>query len=123
MMKCLVEKSIIINDLTINLILFKMYKSFLLLISDQKEMGIGSVTLGSPPLIEGLKSTTASYNLFGVNKKLLSTIISEKTSRILKAPVLLLLFLKIKKNEEEIAKPLMKFLTEMLTEVIKKNNY
>jgi hypothetical protein len=122
-MKCLVEKSIIINDLTINLILFKMYKSFLLLISDQKEMGIGSVTLGSPPLIEGLKSTTASYNLFGVNKKLLSTIISEKTSRILKAPVLLLLFLKTKKNEEEIAKPLMKFLTEMLTEVIKKNNY
>ena len=123
MMKCLVEKSITINDLTINLILFKMYKSYLLLISDQKEMGIGSVTLGSPPLIEGLKSTTASYNLFGVNKKLLSTIISEKTSRILKAPVLLLLFLKIKKNEEEIAKPLMKFLTEMLTEVIKKNNY
>ena len=123
MMKCLVEKSIIINDLTINLILFKMYKSFLLIISDQKEMGIGSVTLGSPPLIEGLKSTTASYNLFGVNKKLLSTIISEKTSRILKAPVLLLLFLKIKKNEEEIAKPLMKFLTELLTEVIKKNNY
>lgn len=123
MMKCLVEKSITINDLTINLILFKMYKSYLLLISDQKEMGIGSVTLGSPPLIEGLKSTTASYNLFGVNKKLLSTIISEKTSRILKAPVLLLLFLKIIKNEEEIAKPLMKFLTEMLTEVIKKNNY
>ncbi len=123
MMKCLVEKSISINDLTINLILFKMYKSYLLLISDQKEMGIGSVTLGSPPLIEGLKSTTASYNLFGVNKKLLNTIISEKTSRILKAPVLLLLFLKIKKNEEEIAKPLMKFLTEMLTEVIKKNNY
>jgi hypothetical protein len=122
-MKCLVEKSITINDLTINLILFKMYKSYLLLISDQKEMGIGSVTLGSPPLIEGLKSTTASYNLFGVNKKLLSTIISEKTSRILKAPVLLLLFLKIKKNEEEIAKPLMKFLTELLTEVIKKNNY
>lgn len=119
-MKPLVEKSLKIDEIRIYLTLFKLYKSYLLIISDQKEMGIGNVTLGSPPLVEGLKSTTASYNLFGVNSKLLNTIISEKTSHILKAPVLLLLFLKIKKKEEEIAKPLMRFINEILTDLIEK---
>ncbi|MFW9898168.1 MAG: hypothetical protein ACFFDO_02785 [Candidatus Thorarchaeota archaeon] len=119
-MKNLVDKNIEIDDTTIYFTLYKLHKSYLLLISDQKNMGIGSVTLSSPPLIEGLKSTAASYNLFGVEKKLLSTIISEKASNILKAPVLLLLFLKIKKKEEEIAKPLMKFLIEILTDIAEK---
>ncbi len=117
-MRCIAEKSLKLKEITIQLTLFKMHKSYLLLISDQIEMGIGSVTLGSPPLIEGLKSTSASYNLFGVNKKLLSKIISEFSSNILKLPVLLLLFLKVNKKEEEIAKPLMKFLNEVLREVI-----
>jgi len=121
-MKCLIEKSTNFNDFTFYLSLFKMHKSYLLLISDQAEMGIGSVTLGSPPLIEGLKPPTFSYNLFGsFNKKLLSTIISEKASKILSAPVLLLLFLKIEKKEEDLAKPLVTFLTEVLTEITNKN--
>jgi len=119
-MKKLADKSIEIDNTIIYLTLFKLHKSYLLLISDQKDMGIGSVTLASPPLVEGLKSTAASYNLFGVDQKLLSTIISEKTSNILKAPVLLLLFLKIKKNEEGIAKQLMKFLNEILKDIMEK---
>ena len=57
-------------------------------------MGIGNVSLGSPSLIKGVKSPTASYNLFGVNNKLLSTVIVERASKALNAPVLLLLFLK-----------------------------
>ena len=118
-MKLLAEKNIKIDDILFYLILFKLHKSYLLLISDQKNMGIGSVTLGSPPTINGLKSTAASYKLFGVNKQLLSTIIAERASYILKAPVLLLLFLKIKKKEEDIAKPLISFLNEILTEVTK----
>ena len=121
-MKKLADKSIEIDNTIIYLTLFKLHKSYLLLISDQKDMGIGSVTLASPPLVEGLKSTAASYNLFGVDQKLLSTIISEKTSNILKAPVLLLLFLKIKKNEEGIAKQLMKFLNEILKDIAEKQN-
>ena len=116
-MKCLIEKSYIFDDITFYFSLFKLYKSYLLLISDQEEMGIGSVTLGSPPLINGLKSTTSSYNLFGINKKLLSTILSEKASHLLKSPVLLLLFLKIDKSEEELAKPLVNFLNGTLAEL------
>jgi len=117
-MKNLIDKNLNLDKITIFLSLIKLHKSYLLLISDQKDMGIGSVTLASPPLIEGLKSTAASYNLFGVEKKLLSTIISERASNILKAPVLLLLFLKSKIKEEDIAKPIIEFLNSILSGII-----
>ncbi|MCP4762477.1 MAG: hypothetical protein GY870_11910, partial [archaeon] len=103
----------------IYLALYKLYKSYLLLISDQKDLGIGTITMGSPPMIEGLKSTGSSYQLFGVDKKLLSTIIVEKASNVLKSPVLLLLFLKVEKKEEELVKPLAEFLNEVLKNIKK----
>ena len=117
-MKLLAKENIKIEDITMYLNLFKLHKSFLLLISDQPNMGIGNVTLGSPPIIEGIRAPTASYNLFGMNTKMLSTIIAERASNILKAPVLLLLFLKSKKNDEEIIKPLVNFLNNVLKKII-----
>lgn len=119
-MKLLAEENIKIDEITIYINLFQLHKSFLLLISDQLNMGIGNVTLGSPPMIKGIKSLTSSYNLFGMNTKLLSTIIAERASNILKAPVLLLLFLKSKKKDEEIIKPLTKFLNKILEEAREK---
>jgi hypothetical protein len=119
-MKLLTESNIKIDDITIYLNLFKLHKSFLLLISDQEDMGIGNVTLSSPSVIKGIKSPTASYNLFGMDTKLLSTIIAEKTTNILKAPVLLLLFLKNMKSDEDIIKPLVKFLNETLEKISNK---
>ncbi|MFX1325354.1 MAG: hypothetical protein ACFE8N_10370 [Promethearchaeota archaeon] len=106
-----------IDETSVYLRLYKLYKSFLLLISDQKDMGIGNVTLGSPPIVEGIKSPTASYNLFGMESRLLSTIIAERVSKKLNAPVLLLLFLKNRLKEEEIVKPLVNILNEILDEV------
>lgn len=120
-MKQLFNKNIDIDGVIIYLALYKLHKSFLLLISDQMDMGIGSVTMASPPTIEGLKSTAASYRLFGVEKKLLSTIIAEKASSVLKAPVLLLLFLKLKKKEEELVKPLVDSLRKTLSEIVDKD--
>ncbi|MFW9876379.1 MAG: hypothetical protein ACFFG0_25065 [Candidatus Thorarchaeota archaeon] len=119
-MNLLIEEDIEIDEIIIYIKLFKLYKSFLLLISDQINMGIGNVTLGSPPLFEGIKTSTASYSLFGVNTKLLSTIIVERATNILKAPVLLLLFIKNKKSEEELIKPLINFLNTILKEALKK---
>jgi len=115
----IVNKDFLVDNVKIYLVLFKLYKSYLLLISDQKEMGIGNVTLGTPPIIEGLKSVSASYSLFGLEKKLLSTIISEKASHTLKSPVLLLLFLRDRDKETEIAKPLLNYLNEILSEISK----
>jgi hypothetical protein len=117
-MKLLAERNIEINEIIIYLNLYKLYKSFLLLISDQVDMGIGNVTLGSPPIVEGIKSPTASYNLFGMNTKLLSTIIAEKASKILKAPVLLLFFVKNKIEEKKIAKSLINVLNEIFKNII-----
>jgi len=120
-MEQILERNVDINGTIIYLALYKLHKSYLLLISDQKDLGIGSVTMGSPPMIEGLKSTAASYRLFGVDKKLLSTIIAEKASNVLKSPVLLLLFLKVEKKEEELAKPIAEFLNEVLNDIIDKD--
>lgn len=119
-MKHLIERNIIIDDNTYYFNIFRLHQSFLLLISDQKDMGIGSVILGAPPSAEGLKSTIASYNLFGLNQNLLSKIIVEKASYVLKAPVLLLFFLKYEKKENKIAKPLMTFLNGILNEIVEK---
>ncbi|MFX1376485.1 MAG: hypothetical protein ACFFA0_11800 [Promethearchaeota archaeon] len=119
-MDLLVKKSFTIEDYVIYFNLFKLYKSFLLLISDQEDLGIGNVTLGTPSLVEGIKSPTASYNLFGMNNKLISTIIVEKVSKVLNAPVLLLLFLKNQKDEETIIKPIISFINEILEGLNKK---
>ena len=119
-MNLLAEENIEIDEITIYLNLFKLHNSFLLLISDQLNMGIGNVTLGSPPTIEGIKAPTASYCLFGVNTKLLSTILVERAANILKAPVLLLLFLKNKKSDNELIKPLVNFLNTILKETLEK---
>jgi hypothetical protein len=119
-MKILAEANTKIDETTIYLKLFNLHKSFLLLISDQQDMGIGNVTLSSPSVIEGIKSPTASYSLFGMDTKLLSTIIAEKTTNILNAPVLLLLFLKNKKSDDDIIKPLVKFLNDNLEAIQEK---
>ena len=118
-MKQLIDETVDIDGNAIYIKLYKLYKSFMLLISDQKEMGIGSVTMASPPITEGIKSRAASYRLFGVEHKLLSTIITESTSTILKGPVLLLLFLKSNKKEDELLKPLIQFLKEILEKIVK----
>jgi len=106
-----------IDGFTVYLKLFQLYKSFLLMISDHANMGIGNVTLGNPSTIEGMKPISTSYNVFGFKNNLLSTIISERASFVLKSPVLLLLFLKTKKNEEEILKPLTNFVNRALEKI------
>jgi len=119
-MKLLAERNIEVENIKIFLNLFQLFKSFLLLISDQENMGIGNVTLGSPSIVKGVKSPTSSYNLFGMNGNFLSTIIAEKASNALNAPVLLLLFLKNKIEAEKIIKPIINFLNEVLDEILKK---
>ncbi len=119
-MKLLSERNIEVENIKIYLTLFKMYKSYLLLISDQGDMGIGNVTLGSPSIINGVKAPTTSYNLFGIKSKLLSTIIAERASSLLNAPVLLLLFLKTNMKDEKIVKPIINFLNHTLDEILEK---
>ena len=116
-MKPIKEDSKEIDGTRIIISIFKVHKGYLLLLSDNEEMGIGSVTLGTPPTIEGLKSVVASHELFGMHKKFLSKIVAQKATQLLKQPVLVLLFITSKEKEEELAKPIVGFLDEVLHDI------
>ncbi|MHA1460044.1 MAG: hypothetical protein ACTSO8_01045 [Promethearchaeota archaeon] len=121
-MKLIIERSKQLDKIKIYVSVFKLHKSYLVLISDQETMGIGNVTLGIPPTIEGMKVSAATHQLFGVQQKILSNIIVEKMSSYFNAPVLLLLFLKSVNDDQEISKPLILFLNEVLIDIPKNGN-
>lgn len=114
-MEPILERNLLIHDVCFYLSLFKLHKSHLLLLSDQKEMGIGSVTLSSPSLIEGQKTSSTSYSLFGVENKIANKLIVERVANLLNTPVLMLSFLKTKMAEEDFIKPVMGCLNEMIS--------
>lgn len=113
-MKLIGDEILDLEKVKIYFKLFKLQNSYLLLISDQENLGIGNVTLGSPINIEGIKTSSTSYQLFGVQKKLLNKVITEKASTFLNAPVLLLLFLKTIEKEEDIIQELMVLINKTL---------
>lgn len=119
-MEPIVEKREQIDGIFLYISIFKLVKSYLVLISDEEGMGIGTVTLGIPSIIENMKTSSASHQIFGVQSKILSKIIVEKISSYFKEPVLLLLFLKHIKEDQEVTKPLMELLKEALIEISKK---
>ena len=119
-MKPIIERTKQFDKIKIHITIFKLYKSYLVLISDQETMGIGSVTLGIPPRIEGMKVSAATHQLFGIQQKILSNIIVEKISSFFNAPVLLLMFLKSISDDQEISKPLILFLNEVINEIANK---
>jgi hypothetical protein len=121
-MKAIIERSKQLDKIKIHISIFILHKSYLVLISDQETMGIGNVTLGIPPSIEGMKVSAATHQLFGVQQKILSNVIVEKMSSFFNAPVLLLLFLKSVSNDQEVSKPLILFLNDVLNDIPKNRN-
>ena len=114
-MEPILERNLLIKDVYFYLSLFKLHKSYLLLLSDQKEMGIGSVTLSNPSLIEGVKTSSSSYSLFGIENKISNKLIVERVANKLNAPVLFLSFLKTKMAEKDFIKPVISCLNEMVS--------
>lgn len=116
-LKLLVEKERLIDDSMIYGKIFKLHRSYLIMISDNEEMGIGNVLLGNPPTIEGIKSSVASYELFGLGDNMISKIIVERAASYLKTSVILLSFIKTKKREDSFFKALVIFLNDILKEI------
>jgi hypothetical protein len=114
-MKILIDKHFSHKNITYFIKIFKLHKSFLLFLSDHKDLGIGSVFLSSPSTIEGVK--TSSTNIFGIKEKLLGQILVEKAANSLKSPVMLILFITSDIKEEEIIKPILVVLNEILEEI------
>ena len=114
-MKLIIEKKFKAEETDFYFTLVKLHKSYLLLVSDQEDMGIGNVTLSTPPMNKESKPTSASHALFGMVNSLLSKTLAEKASILLDSTVLLLLFLKSGYKEETLVKPLGNFLSEILS--------
>ena len=120
-MKLLVEKEKRIDDSIIYGKIYKLYKSYLLMVSDHKEMGIGNVLLSNPPTIEGIKASVASYALFGLGDDMIGKIMVEKAASYLKTSVLLLFFMKTRKYNDNFIKDLIEFLNDILKEIAPTN--
>lgn len=121
-MNIIAEKNVTLDQITIYLVLIKLYRGYILLISDQVDFGLGSITLSTPPINEYIKSTSISYQLFGMEHNLLSKMIVEKAASYLKEPVILLLFLKEKEKEKELIKPIITLLNQILEEYKRKKD-
>lgn len=116
-MRLIVEKEELIENIKIYLKIYRLFKSYLILLSDQEQMGIGNVTLASPPIVKGVKSISSSYKLFGIEDELYSKVLAERSSYILKAPVLFLIFIKTKNFISNNLKHVVNFLNKALDKI------
>jgi len=82
------------GDLTISAAFMKLDRSYLLLVTDQADYGIGTVTLSSPPTSPHLGATSAPFSLFGLKNNLLANLIGKAASKHLQLPVLSLILIK-----------------------------
>ena len=82
------------GDLTISAAFLKLDRSYLLLVTDQVDYGIGTVTLSSPPTSPHLGATSAPFSLFGLKNNMLANLIGKSASKHLHAPVLSLILIK-----------------------------
>ncbi len=92
-----------------------LYKSYLLLVTDQQEFGIGNVTLSGPPTGIG-QASSSPFNLFGLRNPLLSNMIGKTSSKLLKSPVISMVFIKEKDLKQGIV---MKLALEAVKNAIK----
>ena len=90
------------SEYTIKATIIRLQKSFLLLVSDQPEFGIGTVTLSAPPAMSGLDAASSPFNIFGMKNNLLANLLGKMASKHLNSPVLSLVFILDEKLKPEI---------------------
>jgi len=98
-----------------------LYKSYLLLVTDQQEFGIGNVTLSGPPTGIG-QASSSPFNLFGLRNPLLSNMIGKSSSKLLKSPVISMVFIKEQELKQEIIMKLALEAVKNAIEEIKKSD-
>ena len=82
------------KEFTAHAAFISLQNSFLLLVTDQPEFGIGTVTLSAPPSGVMTKATSSPFNIFGMKNTMLSGLIGKTTSKMLKKPILSLILIK-----------------------------
>ena len=119
-MKEIIDSQFSFQTIKLYIKLFELNKSHILFVSENQEMDIGSVTLASPSLIERTKPSSTSYMLFGIKNRLITQVISERMALALKTPVLLIFYLISDVKEEDLIKPLIRFINDSIEELINK---
>ncbi len=89
-------------EFNVRVLFIALHKSYLVLVSDQEEFGIGTVTLSSPPTLEGTNAMSAPALLFGLKNDMLANMIGKISSQKLKQPILSLIFIKEQNLKPEI---------------------
>ncbi len=97
----------------------ELYQSYLVLITDQEKYGIGTVTLSSPPVLEGTGVMNAPFPIFGLKNTLLAGIVGKMAGQKLKHPILSLILIKETNLKAEI---IMKTVVDALQQALEKLN-
>ena len=109
------EGSANIENFTVKATFLALNNSYLLLVSDQDQFGIGTVTLSTPPTNFGTNATSSPFNIFGMKNSMLTNAIGKSASKQLQKPVLSLVFIMEKDLKQEI---LIKTTMEAVTHAI-----
>lgn len=117
------EGSAIFENFIVKATFIALNNSYLLMVSDQENFGIGTVTLSSPPTEFGTKATSSPFNIFGMKNSMLSNAIGKSASKQLKKPVLSLVLLMEKDLKQEIIiRTTMEAVTKAIEDVNSKEN-
>lgn len=90
------------GNLTIHVSIIKLHKSYLILVTDQPEYGLGTVTLSSPPLLDGTKAMSSPFPIFGLKNTMIANMVGNIASQKLSTPVLSLIYILEQSMKQEI---------------------
>jgi|SRR6056297_1549749 len=92
------------GDFVVFSAIIKLKHSYLTLVTDQEEYGIGTLTLATAPneLFESKGAASSPYNFFGLKYNLLTNVISKMLSKELKKPAMVMLLIKKEGIKSEI---------------------
>jgi len=90
------------DNFQVKAIFLPLENSYLLLVSDQKDFGIGTVTLSSPSTKLGLDTLSTPFAIFGLKNSILANLIGKNASKKLNCPILSLLLIKEERIKQEI---------------------
>ncbi len=90
------------GTLKIQVSIIKLHKSYLFLVTDQPEFGLGTITLSSPPSLDGTKAISSPFPIFGLKNNMIANMVGNIASQKLNTPVLSLIYILEQNMKQEI---------------------
>ncbi|MCP4764076.1 MAG: hypothetical protein GY870_20050 [archaeon] len=120
MLKILGEKTFTYENYSTTCCIISLDRSYLVLVTDQSNYGIGNIMMSAPPFIEGTRAMSTPSPLFGLKQNLLTKMVSEFCAVKLKNPCIVMVHvLGMQRKEQFVSNCVMKSLKQTIEEVIK----